>query len=52
MLFDLTTDTDCPRNARDKHPRVGEELTAAERAYLSLSQTLLNENRVYPPSGD
>jgi arylsulfatase A-like enzyme len=48
MLFDLTADADCRRNAWDKYPTVGEDLKTKLRSYLSLSQTLLNQNRVFP----
>ncbi len=52
MLFDLTSDPDCRRDAWEKFPRVGEEITRTARAYLSLSDALLNENRAYPPEGE
>ncbi len=52
MLFDLAGDPDCRRDAWDRFPQIGEEMTRAARAYLSLSDTLLNENRAYPPEGE
>jgi len=48
MLFDLTADADCLRNAWDKYPTIGEDLKTKLRSYLSLSQILLNQNRVSP----
>jgi len=49
MLFDLQADPDCTRDAWRQHPQVGPDLQSKLRAYVSLSQTLLNETRVYPP---
>ncbi|HSW44228.1 MAG TPA: sulfatase-like hydrolase/transferase [Phycisphaerae bacterium] len=49
MLFDLLADPDCTRDVWDQHPDIGAEMRTRLRAYVSLSQTLLNENRVIPP---
>ena len=52
MLYDLGANPDCTRDAWDRFPQVGQDMTANQRAFISLSQTLLNENRVYPPAGE
>lgn len=51
-LFDLAQDPACTRDVWDRLSQIGEAMTADQRAFVSLSQTLLNENRVFPPGGE
>jgi phosphoglycerol transferase MdoB-like AlkP superfamily enzyme len=48
LLFDTTKDPECTKNLWQKRKRVAEALRTKLRAYLSLSQTLLRQNRIHP----
>ena len=48
LLFDTTKDPKCTKNLWSKEREVAEALRTKLRAYLSLSQTLLHQNRIYP----
>jgi phosphoglycerol transferase MdoB-like AlkP superfamily enzyme len=48
LLFDTIRDPKCTENLWQKRKKDGETLQTRLRAYLSLSQTLLRKNRVYP----
>ena len=51
MLFDIRKDPDCSQNIWKEHKAEGREIQRKLRGYVSLSQTLFYENRVYPPAG-
>ena len=42
-------DPECRRNVWDHHEDDGKRLKATLRSYISLSQKLLYDNRVFPP---
>ena len=48
MLFDVIRDPECSINIWDRHAVTGKEIQTRLRAYVSLSQTLLYQNRVFP----
>jgi hypothetical protein len=48
LLFDLTKDPHCNTNVWRQRRETGEILRTKVRAYISLSQSLLRQNRVYP----
>ena len=48
LLFDLTKDPNCNVDLWQQRRETGEPLRTKLRAYISLSQTLLRQNRVYP----
>jgi phosphoglycerol transferase MdoB-like AlkP superfamily enzyme len=48
LMFDTTTDPDCTRDIWEQNKAAGEAIKARLRAYVSLSETLLCDNRVYP----
>jgi len=48
LLFDLANDPECRRDVWDKAKETGMRLQNQLRAYISLSQVLLYENRAYP----
>jgi phosphoglycerol transferase MdoB-like AlkP superfamily enzyme len=48
LLFDLKKDPDCSRNIWREHEAEGRDIQRKLRGYISLSQTLFYENRVYP----
>ena len=50
MLFDITRDKDCKENIWSQQPEEGESLKIRSRSFVSLSQQLMYENRVYPLS--
>jgi phosphoglycerol transferase MdoB-like AlkP superfamily enzyme len=50
LLFDIIRDPNCTMDVWRQHPREGDVLKTRVRSYLSLSQTLLYQNRVYPRS--
>ena len=52
LLFDLTKDPTCTTDLWPQQAETGEVFKTRLRAYLSLSQTLLLQNRVYPLSLD
>jgi phosphoglycerol transferase MdoB-like AlkP superfamily enzyme len=48
LLFDVLRDPDCTTDIWPQQTQTGIELQNKLRAYVSLSQTLLYQNRVYP----
>jgi hypothetical protein len=48
LLFDLIKDPNCNVDLWRHRRETGEFLRTKLRAYISLSQTLLRQNRVYP----
>lgn len=48
LLFDLVRDPECTTDIWLQQTKSGSEIQAELRAYVSLSQTLLYQNRVYP----
>jgi phosphoglycerol transferase MdoB-like AlkP superfamily enzyme len=48
LLFDVAEDPTCTRDVWQSKKQEGMVLQAHLRAYLSLSQTLLREDRIYP----
>ena len=48
LLFDLTKDPDCNTDVWRQRGETGEILKTRVRAYISLSQSLLHQSRVYP----
>jgi phosphoglycerol transferase MdoB-like AlkP superfamily enzyme len=48
LLFDVTRDPDCTADIWLQQTKTGMEIQSKLRAYVSLSQTLLYQNRVYP----
>jgi hypothetical protein len=48
LLFDIDADPGCTNDAWDQHVEDGERLRRDLRAYLSLSQVLLAQDRLYP----
>jgi hypothetical protein len=48
FLFDLVKDPDCTTDLWQEREKEGEVLRSRLRAYISLSQTMLHQNRVYP----
>jgi phosphoglycerol transferase MdoB-like AlkP superfamily enzyme len=50
LLFHMAEDPECRQDVWLAQPTVGGDLRAALRAYMSLSQTLLYEDRIFPVS--
>ena len=48
LLFDLTKDPGCNTDVWRQRGETGEILETRVRAYISLSQSLLHQSRVYP----
>jgi len=48
LLFNTFDDPDCSADVGDRDPRTRDELKKELRAYISLSQTLLYQDRIYP----
>jgi hypothetical protein len=48
LLFDLHHDPRCTTDTWTKDPERGDLLKTRVRSFISLSQALLYENRVYP----
>jgi phosphoglycerol transferase MdoB-like AlkP superfamily enzyme len=50
MLFDILRDNSCKENIWSREVKEGEILETRTRSFISLSQQLMYENRVYPLS--
>ena len=50
MLFDILHDNACKENIWSQRPEEGEILKTRTRSFISLSQQLMYENRIYPLS--
>jgi hypothetical protein len=50
MLFDILRDKACKENIWSRQVKDGESLKTESRSFVSLSQQLMYENRVYPLS--
>ncbi|MDH7500832.1 MAG: LTA synthase family protein, partial [candidate division NC10 bacterium] len=48
FLFDIIKDPDCTTDLWEKKEKLGKGLQAQLRAYISLSQALLYQNRIHP----
>jgi len=47
-LFDIKADPDCTTDIWQQNQAIGEDLKTKTRSYISLSQTLMYDNRVTP----
>jgi phosphoglycerol transferase MdoB-like AlkP superfamily enzyme len=52
FLCDVHQDPECRRNVWERHEHEGKRLKAKLRSYISLSQALLSDNRVFPPAAE
>jgi phosphoglycerol transferase MdoB-like AlkP superfamily enzyme len=52
FLCDVHQDPECRRNVWERHEHEGKRLKATLRSYISLSQALLSDNRVFPPAAE
>lgn len=52
LVFDTAADPGCTHDLRADRPGVVSQLQSRLRPYMSLSRTLLDDNRIYPPADD